>query len=155
MNWHNPRLIVPGLLFWAGCATTQAAGPADTTAPAAEVATDETPAADEATPSSSPGADAMAEAVSPSVGMGAVRFQCDPMDAEVVVDGVTRGVASDYAPPAFIELSPGAHRIELRKAGFATFRTEVYVSEEVLETIPVSLHPLPAENAAGPEENES
>ncbi|RMG14851.1 MAG: PEGA domain-containing protein [Deltaproteobacteria bacterium] len=83
---------------------------------------------------------------------GLIRIQCEPPDAVVVVDGVTRGVAADFSGERVLHLPAGTHRIELRKEGYATYRTEVYVAAEVLETIPVTLRRLPATAASSSEE---
>lgn len=90
--------------------------------------------------------DALAAAgpIAPRPGMGAIRTECEPSDAEVVVDGTTRGLASDFSGHALLHLEPGTHRIELRKEGYATYRAEVYVSAEVIETIPIKLRRLSA-----------
>ena len=75
---------------------------------------------------------------------GALRFRADPPDAEIVVNGVTQGLASDFSAPRSLVLPPGPHRIEVRKVGYATLRVEVVVAPEVLETIPITLQPLRA-----------
>jgi len=49
-----------------------------------------------------------------------VAVQGSPADAEVLVDGVSRGNA-----PRSLELSATEHRVEVRKAGYQTFRTTV------------------------------
>ena len=49
-----------------------------------------------------------------------VAFQGSPADAELVVDGVSRGKA-----PQSLQLPATEHRIELRKPGFQTFKTTV------------------------------
>lgn len=91
--------------------------------------------------------------VAPDTQRGRIRFECEPSDAMVIVDGVTRGRAGDFSGPRFLTLEPGTHRIELRKNGYATYRTEVFVAAEVLETIPVRLRRLPAQ-VAQPDEEE-
>ncbi len=91
------------------------------------------------------------EAVTPDPDYGRLRLRCEPPNAEVLVNGVTQGLASDFAAPRSLKLEPGLHRIEVRKAGYATFRAEVVVAPEVLETVPVTLRRLPAlrEEGAG------
>ena len=49
-----------------------------------------------------------------------VAIQGTPADAEVIVDGVSRGKA-----PQSLELPAAEHRVEVRKAGFQTFKTTV------------------------------
>ena len=49
-----------------------------------------------------------------------VAIQGSPADAEVFVDGVSRGKA-----PQSLELPASEHRVEVRKAGFQTFKTTV------------------------------
>jgi PEGA domain len=49
-----------------------------------------------------------------------VAIQGSPVDAEVFVDGVSRGKA-----PQSLELPASEHRVEVRKAGFQTFKTTV------------------------------
>jgi hypothetical protein len=49
-----------------------------------------------------------------------VAIQGSPADAEVVIDGVSRGKA-----PQSLELAATEHRVEVRKAGFQAFKTTV------------------------------
>ena len=84
------------------------------------------------------------EVVTPTLDHGRIRFSVEPEEAEIGVDGVTQGLASDFVTPAYIELEPGPHRIEVRLVGFETYRAEVYVAADVTETIPVKLRRLPA-----------
>lgn len=46
-----------------------------------------------------------------------VSVRCDDADAELVVDGVPRGTAGDYAGAHRLLLTPGLHRLELRAHG--------------------------------------
>ncbi len=82
--------------------------------------------------------------VTPAIDRGRIRFAVQPPEAEIGVDGVTQGLASDFVSPAYIELEPGTHRIEVRLVGFETYRAEVHVAADVTETIPVKLRRLPA-----------
>lgn len=59
-----------------------------------------------------------------------------PEDAEVLVDGVSYGPASSLGGP--VHLKPGLHRVELRRAGYKTYRAEIVIGEE-LERIEVRL----------------
>lgn len=77
-------------------------------------------------------------------GRGRIRISVTPLEAEIGIDGVTQGLASDFIAPASIDLDPGTHRIEVRLVGFETYRAEVYVAADVTETIPVKLRRLPA-----------
>jgi len=77
--------------------------------------------------------------VAPKAGEGVVHLVCSPASAEVVVDGVPFGYVSDYATPPYLKLKPGEHHILLRKRGFEPYRTEVYLSGSVIETLNVSL----------------
>ncbi|MCC7488065.1 MAG: PEGA domain-containing protein [Gammaproteobacteria bacterium] len=52
--------------------------------------------------------------------LGVVRVESEPPDAEVLVDGVARGPAGQE-----LQLLAVPHRIELRKAGYASYVTEV------------------------------
>lgn len=79
----------------------------------------------------------------PKAGQGVVHVECKPGDANVVVDGVTYGRASDFDRPPYLVLKPGEHKILLRKEGYETYRTEVYLSGSVIETLSVSLSPRP------------
>jgi hypothetical protein len=49
-----------------------------------------------------------------------VAIQGSPADAEVLIDGVSRGKA-----PQSLELAATEHRVEVRKAGFQAFKTTV------------------------------
>lgn len=82
--------------------------------------------------------------ISPGPDRGLLRLRADPPDAEVLVNGVTQGLASDFFAPGYLELEPGLYRIELRKVGYASFRSEIVVSPEVIETLPVRLRKLPS-----------
>lgn len=57
---------------------------------------------------------------------GDVSLRCDPEDAEVSVDGVPRGLCSDFdGSPAGLRLGSGLHRIEVKKAGHAPYVTSI------------------------------
>ncbi len=77
--------------------------------------------------------------VVPKAGEGVVHVVCTPSSAEVVVDGVTYGYVSDFDKPPYLKLTPGEHHIVLRKKGYEPYRTEVYLSGSVIETLTVSL----------------
>jgi hypothetical protein len=111
-------------------------------------ASSRTAAAPEAAPAAEPVAVTVSRADLPAErprnpDTGRVRLRSELPDAEVLVNGVTQGVAGDFFAPGYLELEPGLHRIEVRKEGYASFRAEVVVAAEVLETIPVTLRRLP------------
>ena len=66
-----------------------------------------------------------------------VAVQGSPADAEVLVDGVSRGKA-----PQSLQLPAAEHRVEVRKAGFQTFKTTVTLAAS-LDRI-VQYHLVPA-----------
>ena len=61
-----------------------------------------------------------------------------PGDAEVDIDGTTRGAASTLQET--VMLDPGAHQIIIRKPGFVTWRGEVEITDKT-EKISVQLVP--------------
>lgn len=57
---------------------------------------------------------------------GDVQLRCDPEDAEVIVDGIPRGLCSDFdGDPSGLRLSEGFHRIEVKKAGHLPYETSI------------------------------
>ena len=67
-----------------------------------------------------------------------VTLDVTPRDAEVVIDGESRGKAAEL--PQAIELPPGVHALEITRDGYASFRVEVTVSDK-LESFHVRLDP--------------
>jgi PEGA domain len=66
----------------------------------------------------------------------AVRFQ--PTDAEVLIDGEPwQGADSEHR--LFVNLPAGSHRVEVRKAGYQPFSTDVDVRPGERTTVNVSL----------------
>lgn len=63
---------------------------------------------------------------------GGLIFAVHPPDAEVVLDGVVQGKASDFNEERYLKVAAGTHRLELRLAGFETYRRELYVSNSLL-----------------------
>lgn len=63
---------------------------------------------------------------------GGLIFAVNPPDAEVVLDGVVQGKASDFNEERYLKVAAGTHRLELRLAGFETYRRELYVSNSLL-----------------------
>ncbi|MDP8256614.1 MAG: PEGA domain-containing protein [Candidatus Alcyoniella australis] len=74
---------------------------------------------------------------------GLIAISCDPSSAEVFVDGQYVGRAKDFdGDREHLMLAGGVHIIELRKAGYQTFKKEIY-SQRYVQTITVTLSPLP------------
>ena len=64
--------------------------------------------------------------------VGGLVFAVNPPDAEVVLDGVSQGKASDFTEDRYLKVESGTHRLELRKAGYDTYSRTVYVSNSLL-----------------------
>lgn len=73
---------------------------------------------------------------------GNVGIRCTPEDAEVIVDGESFGTALQWSGAQRLNLQPGPHRLELRRTGYKTYRTEIAVGE-VVEVIEVRLEKAP------------
>lgn len=71
-----------------------------------------------------------------SFGMISIRTQ--PVDAEVLIDGEA-WERSTGTPRLVIQLAPGRHRVEVRKAGFTTYSEEVLIRAGATMTLNVSL----------------
>lgn len=69
---------------------------------------------------------------------GSLTIEVEPNDAEVEVDGTSRGVATALQP---ISLGQGAHQIVIKKPGYEIWRGEVEIKGET-ERIQVKLVPL-------------
>ena len=54
---------------------------------------------------------------------GWLAFTCDPVDADLWLDGVGQGTCADY--PKGLKLSDGMHHVEVKKPGFAPYQTYV------------------------------
>jgi hypothetical protein len=63
---------------------------------------------------------------------GGLIFAVNPPDAEVVLDGVAQGKASEFDEERYLKVAAGTHRLELRRAGFETYRRELFVSNSLL-----------------------
>ena len=63
---------------------------------------------------------------------GGLIFSVNPPDAEVVLDGVIQGKASDFPEGRYLKVESGTHKLELRAAGYETFSREIYVSNALL-----------------------
>lgn len=64
--------------------------------------------------------------------VGGLIFAVNPPDAEVVLDGVSQGKASDFTDERYLKVESGPHRLELRKAGYGTYSRTIYVSNSLL-----------------------
>ncbi|MGA7104601.1 MAG: PEGA domain-containing protein [Candidatus Deferrimicrobiaceae bacterium] len=64
--------------------------------------------------------------------VGGLIFDVNPPDAEVVLDGVTQGKASDFTQERYLKVGSGTHRLELRKPGFETYSRTLFVSHSLL-----------------------
>ena len=77
-------------------------------------------------------------------GTGHLRLKVKPRDAEVYVDGYFAGLVDDFDGMfQKLELEAGPHRIEVRKAGFATMTFEVRVPNDESVTYRGEMNPLP------------
>ncbi|NJN52271.1 MAG: PEGA domain-containing protein [Gammaproteobacteria bacterium] len=65
--------------------------------------------------------------------IGTVLIKAEPSDAEVWVDGASRGQQRTLQLPA------RAHRIEVRKAGYAPFTTEINPQPNITQELAVNL----------------
>ena len=63
---------------------------------------------------------------------GGLVFRVNPPDADVVLDGVVQGKASDFPEERYLKVASGTHRLELRMEGFESWSREVYVSNSLL-----------------------
>lgn len=62
--------------------------------------------------------------------LGEIRLRGQPEDAELLVDGQPRGAANQV-----LQLPTAPHRIEVRKAGFASFETTVTPTSGLAQTV--------------------
>lgn len=63
----------------------------------------------------------MASAETPS---GNLALRCEPVDAEVYLDGVLQGLCSDFTgSPRSLRVGVGLHHIEVKKQGFWPYTT--------------------------------
>jgi hypothetical protein len=72
------------------------------------------------------------------VEVSGMRFEIEPSDAEVIVDGKTLGKASELMGRGMLDLEPGIHQIMIRHEGFETARVEVTITGTT-ETLQLSL----------------
>ncbi|MFZ8964992.1 MAG: PEGA domain-containing protein [Steroidobacteraceae bacterium] len=66
--------------------------------------------------------------------LGEIRLRGQPEDAELLVDGQPRGAANQV-----LQLPTAPHRIEVRKAGFASFETTVTPTSGLAQTVEFKL----------------
>lgn len=64
--------------------------------------------------------------------VGGLIFAVNPPDAEVLLDGVSQGMASEFNEERYLKVESGPHRLELRKAGYETYSRTIYVSNSLL-----------------------
>jgi len=64
--------------------------------------------------------------------VGGLIFEVNPPDAEVVLDGVVQGKASDFTQERYLKVESGRHRLELRKPGYETYSRTLFVSHSLL-----------------------
>ncbi len=69
---------------------------------------------------------------------GVVSIKTQPVDAEVLIDGEAWQHSTGTARLE-IQLAPGRHRVEIRKAGFATYAEDVLIRAGATTTLNVSL----------------
>lgn len=69
---------------------------------------------------------------------GGLRTLVIPDDAEVFVDGASMGPVSQYRGRTFIQLKGGKHQLEIKKAGYAPYTQEIFVSGNLI-TVTVTL----------------
>ncbi len=59
---------------------------------------------------------------------GGLIFYVNPENAEVVLDGIIQGKASDFTEARYLKVGGGPHRLELRAPGFEPYARDIYVS---------------------------
>jgi hypothetical protein len=64
--------------------------------------------------------------------VGGLIFKVNPPDAEVILDGVSQGMASEFTEERYLKVESGPHRLELRKAGYETYSRTLYVSNSLM-----------------------
>ena len=64
--------------------------------------------------------------------VGGLIFAVNPPDAEVILDGVSQGMASEFTEERYLKVESGPHKLELRKAGYETYTRTIYVSNSLL-----------------------
>ena len=64
--------------------------------------------------------------------VGGLIFDVNPPDAEVILDGIAQGQASDFTQERYLKVESGTHRLELRKPGYETYSRTLFVSKSLL-----------------------
>lgn len=64
--------------------------------------------------------------------VGGLIFEVNPPDAEVILDDVSQGKASEFSGERYLKVESGPHRLELRKAGYETYSRTLYVSNSLM-----------------------
>jgi hypothetical protein len=64
--------------------------------------------------------------------VGGLIFAVNPPDAEVILDGVSQGLASEFTEERYLKVESGPHRLELRRPGYETYSRDIYVSKSLL-----------------------
>lgn len=81
---------------------------------------------------------------------GDVELRCDPADAEVEVDGVPRGLCSDFdGKSGGLRLGEGLHEIAVKKSGHVPYVTSIDPSG-VRAVLTIRLTPTGNTEGAGP-----
>jgi hypothetical protein len=63
---------------------------------------------------------------------GGLIFAVNPPGAEVLLDGVIQGKASEFGEERYLKVPSGKHKLEIRLAGYETYSRDIYVSNSVL-----------------------
>ena len=63
---------------------------------------------------------------------GGLIFAVNPPDADVVLDGVVQGKASDFPEDRYLKVESGTHKLELRAPGYEGHAQEIYVSNALI-----------------------
>lgn len=71
---------------------------------------------------------------------GGLIFTVNPPDAEVLLDGVVQGKASDFSEDRYLKVAGGTHKLELRLPGFEPYSREIYVSNSLLRIETTLVH---------------
>jgi len=73
-------------------------------------------------------------------GFGTLAIRVQPPDAEVLIDG-ERWRGPDAQDRLLVQVAEGMHRVEVRKAGYLSYSTEIQVRRGETSTLNVSLPP--------------
>ncbi len=71
---------------------------------------------------------------------GIVKIIADPGNADVYVDGNYIGKAYRFnGNPELLKLAHGTHTIELKKDGYQTYTTRIFVGNQAIDTVNIML----------------